>query len=258
MNRLPLAFGLLLLLPGCIDDTPRLKDTTAAVDVESRPPNFEGRLLDIAGTYESYGRLDTQPRWGPLTSLYIDVTFPPPNPGALARFSDSKDQATHGRKIYWLFVKDVPSDALLSYIPRGRVNPVGQAVVMEAWVPEEVKPGPLQPVTRTIETRVGGRVVPREDRFLPYVYRGNHFFHAKEKAGLFIMYKVDPRTPGTDEGWVYGTVTADGKTVTAAGRIASCMGCHKDAPHDRLFGLAPDTYSRDDDEREPSPPLDPP
>jgi hypothetical protein len=35
---------------------------------------------------------------------------------------------------------------------------------------------------------------------------------------------------------VYGTVAADG-TVTGAGRIASCMGCHADAPHERLFGL---------------------
>jgi hypothetical protein len=52
------------------------------------------------------------------------------------------------------------------------------------------------------------------------------------------MYKLDAKTPGTDEGWVYGTVTPDGKDVTCAGRVASCMGCHADAPHDRLFGLA--------------------
>jgi hypothetical protein len=51
------------------------------------------------------------------------------------------------------------------------------------------------------------------------------------------MFKLDPKTPGTDEGWVYGTVTADGKTVTSAGRVASRMKCHQEAPHDRLFGL---------------------
>jgi hypothetical protein len=51
------------------------------------------------------------------------------------------------------------------------------------------------------------------------------------------MFKLDPSTPGTDRGWAYGTVTADGKQVTSAGRVESCMRCHRKAPHDRLFGL---------------------
>ena len=51
------------------------------------------------------------------------------------------------------------------------------------------------------------------------------------------MFKTDPQTPGTDEGWVYGTVTPDGQQVTSAGRVESCMMCHQGAPHDRLFGL---------------------
>jgi hypothetical protein len=55
-------------------------------------------------------------------------------------------------------------------------------------------------------------------------------------AGLFIMMKLDPATPDTDHGWVYGTVAADRVTVTSAGRVASCMGCHESAGFDRLFG----------------------
>jgi len=36
---------------------------------------------------------------------------------------------------------------------------------------------------------------------------------------------------------IYGTVAPDG-TVTSAGRVANCMGCHVDnATHERLFGL---------------------
>ena len=55
------------------------------------------------------------------------------------------------------------------------------------------------------------------------------------------MMKLDPKTPGADDGWVYGTVSADGKTVTSAGRVASCMKCHETRPT-RLFGLKqPDT-----------------
>jgi hypothetical protein len=147
-------------------------------------------------------------------------------------FSRSSDSSTHGRKLYSLFVKEKPyDDAPNSYTIQGRLNPVGQVVVKEAWAPERVKDDgrKLEPVQRKDQNR--------EDDFVPYARHGGQLYHAKEKAGLFIMYKLDPQTPGTDEGWVYGTVTADGKRVTSAGQVESCMGCHKDAPHDRLFGL---------------------
>jgi hypothetical protein len=117
---------------------------------------------------------------------------------------------------------------------------VGQVVVKEAWAPEEVPAGtPQTPVRRAARVRRGGAVEEVQEEFLPYA-RGadGKFYHAKEKAALFIMLKLEPGTPGTDEGWVYGTVTPDGKRVTAAGRLESCMGCHQDAPHDRLFGVA--------------------
>src|SRR5437870_10625362 len=69
------------------------------------------------------------------------------------------------------------------------------------------------------------------------VRRDGRLYRPAARSGLFIMFKTEPGTPGTDEGWVYGTVTADGKQVTSAGRVESCMACHRDAPHDRLFGL---------------------
>jgi hypothetical protein len=93
------------------------------------------------------------------------------------------------------------------YTLEGKPNPVGQAIVKESWLPAEIDP------------HTGTEVRP------------------SRKADMFIMYKVDPATPGTDRGWVYGTVTPDGKKVTSAGRVESCMRCHKDAPHDGLFGL---------------------
>ena len=40
-----------------------------------------------------------------------------------------------------------------------------------------------------------------------------------------------------DSGWVYGTVSSDGQGVTSAGQVRTCMGCHEQAPHDRLFGI---------------------
>jgi hypothetical protein len=37
---------------------------------------------------------------------------------------------------------------------------------------------------------------------------------------------------------VYGTVSADGKRVTSAGRVESCMACHQgDKTTDRMFGV---------------------
>lgn len=144
--------------------------------------------------------------------------------------SSSSDSTTHGKKLFRLYFK-----ASLSWdeaLQRG-CSPVGQVVVKEAWVPEEVKDDgkPLAWVR-------DGNPIPEESRWmLPYARRNGKLYHAKEKAGLFIMHKMDPKTPGTDDGWIYGTVTPDGKTVTAAGRIESCMACHQNAPNDRLFGI---------------------
>jgi hypothetical protein len=46
---------------------------------------------------------------------------------------------------------------------------------------------------------------------------------AGAQAELFIMFKEEPATPGTDGGWVYGTVIPDLKRVTSTGRVASCL-----------------------------------
>jgi hypothetical protein len=221
MNRLVLAFALVPMLSGCVGSEPPSpggEATTSAVD-------FEVRLLEIARTYDSFGRLDLQAKWSPR---WCRMASPAP------LFSNSSDPATHGRKLYWLFVKEVPSSAAHGYIPPNGVNSIGQVVVKEAWAPEQVPDKTaLETVTRKIKTSGGERI----DCFQPYARKGGKVYHAKEKLGLFIMFKLGPKTPGTDNGWVYGTVTADGKKVTSAGRVESCMGCHKDAPHDRLFGL---------------------
>jgi Cytochrome P460 len=108
-----------------------------------------------------------------------------------------------------------------SYTRPGEPNPVGQTIVKEAWVPEEVKEDDRSQETANI----------------PHARKDGRLYRASRKAALFIMFKLDPSTPGTDQGWVYGTVTPDGKQVTSVGRVASCMHCHERAPHDRLFGL---------------------
>ena len=195
-----------------------------AAPVKDPEEPFHKELLQAAKDYKAWGRVDDDPRWAPF-----DCRMPDP---ALARFSASKDADTHGQKLYSLFAKDRTAYVKL----RGdRPVAVGQVVVKESWVPEEtaeVRPGEIDPakVTRTKGT-------PGGDRFYPYATRGDKVFKASKPAGLFVMMKLDPKTPGTDVGWVYGTISADGKTVTAAGKVESCMKCHRDAKHDRLFGL---------------------
>jgi hypothetical protein len=123
----------------------------------------------------------------------------------------------------------------------GQPNPVGLVVVKEAWEPEEVadEGGSLKSVVRCQKVKIDGEwqeVVT--DEYLPYARHDGHLYHAARKSALFIMYKMAPATPGTDQGWVYGTVTADGTRVLTAGHLENCIGCHRDAPHDRLFGPA--------------------
>jgi hypothetical protein len=214
----------------------------------STEPPFHARLLEIAACYESYNRVDVAMRWAPA------LCSPNPGPSVVhlegrPQLSTSGDTETHGRKLYALFVKKLKTEMkadspfLQSYTRAGQPNPVGQVIVKEAWLPEEVDPNVVSPqsVTRKVKVRQddGTKWVDVEYDWVPYTEKLGHLYHAKEKSALFIMYKLDPKTPGTDEGWVYGTVTADGKQVTSAGRVAACMKCHQDAPHDRLFGLKP-------------------
>jgi hypothetical protein len=231
-----MAAAISLGLLGCTDqDNPKGK-TPPGVAGEANP--FHDHLLKIARSYEGYGRLDEEAGWAPL--LCADIgweppTVQPPSPTP-PQFSAAGDSRTHGRKLYWLFVKN-PSE----YPPQEVTSPVGQVVVKEAWLPEQVDDkAPRKPVIRKVRVGDGATALEREESFIPYLRRDGHFYHAAEKASLFIMFKLDPKTPGTDEGWVYGTVSADGKRVNSAGRVESCMRCHKDAPHDRLFGRSGD------------------
>ncbi len=123
-----------------------------------------------------------------------------------ARLSASTDGGTHGRKVYYLFAKN--RDAYMKKQP----SPVGQVVVKESWLPN----------LDSASNAVAGGAKPTE------------------KRDLFIMYKLDSKVPDTDQGWVYGTATADGQTITSAGRVESCMSCHIQTANDRLFGLKPD------------------
>jgi hypothetical protein len=158
-------------------------------------------------------------------------------------YSHSADSETHGQKLYSLFVKRKPDGFPGgSYVVKP-LNPVGQVIVKETWIPEPVKDVKVtflagsKNQTFTCKREDGSEISQEiKGDFLPYGTKGDRSYYTSKKGPLFIMMKLEPAAPGTDIGWVYGVVSSDGKEVQGAGRIASCMSCHKDAPHDRLFG----------------------
>jgi hypothetical protein len=186
--------------------------------VKSSAPGdeFHERLREIALGYAAWGRVDDQARWAPA------LCERPSAPGVY--FSKSKDEDTHGRKLYSLFASQRKA------YRTGDDQPVGQVLVKQSWVPEEIR---ADDPRRNEE----GACTKEADNFVRTVAKDGKLYLATKQADLFIMFKTDPKTPNTDEGWVYGTVTPDGKTVTSAGRVASCMACHQEAKADRLFGI---------------------
>jgi hypothetical protein len=178
-------------------------------------PPFHKELIEVGQIYHLMGRVDDEFFWAPFLCRAQSPGY--------ARFSDSNDAETHGRKLYSLFARDRSAYMHLAK----NSQPVGQQIVKEVWLPREVKAGDPPPKA---EARGLGA-------FYPYASRDGRLFKAEKVTGLFIMHKLDSKTPNTDEGWVYATLSADGKEVTAAGRLESCMSCHQKAKHDRLFGL---------------------
>ena len=196
------------------DIAPTAKKQTATAENNKA---FHAKLLKIAAGYKAYGRVDDRNRWAPKLCALVP---------SRARFSKSDEAETHGEKLYFLFAKD--RAAYMSVA--STKSKTGQVIVKESWLPKETTHKRPKERRNDLKRDLGGA-------YVPYAKKGDKLYHADKLAGLYIMYKTDADTPGTDKGWVYGTLTADGKTVISAGRVASCMACHEDAPHGRLFGM---------------------
>ncbi|MCW8132825.1 MAG: cytochrome P460 family protein [Planctomycetota bacterium] len=195
---------------------------------------FHDLLLAVAKAYKDYGRVDDEARWAPTLCRA-------PFPGTI-RESASKDEGTHGRKLYYLYAFDAKSYIKSARgdwfrdsnpnlkLPAYQEKPAAQAIIKEAWVPKEATAEDLaQEVKRK-------RPFGEPERLLK---KGEKTFLPAAQGPLFLMVKLDEKTEGTDAGWVYGTLTPDGKRVTSAGKVQSCMTCHENAGAGRLFGLKP-------------------
>lgn len=212
---------------------------------------FSAALLAAARDYWMWSRVDEHPRAAPppcadpSSVSQAEGGFP-----SHARLSKADDGA-HEAKLYYLFAGLDGRSARKLYASLGldptsrglgltssnrapprepSPLPVGFTIVKQSWKtaskPRSAEPRP----ERMIQTPEPVTFVIHEDETL----------YVGEQAELFIMIKLGaPDLEGTDAGWIYGTVTADGKTVTSTGKVEPCMDCHEAAPHERLF-RAPD------------------
>ena len=186
-------------------------------NVEHQTTPFDRTLKDIAQTYRDFERVSSVPRVSRIDCdrPYQSILSPTPMKSA------APAGTPHGTKYYFVFAK-FPD----RYAPLAAYQDVGQILVKEAWPSREVADG----------TTTHPRVAPHTEQ---NSVNGELPGHASAgRPELFILLKLDPDTPGTDEGWVYATVAPTGPSVTSAGRVGTCMECHQQAPNDRVFGLA--------------------
>jgi hypothetical protein len=173
-------------------------------------PDLSEIIASIAREYGTYRRVSDHAGWAPFLCR---------EPSSRVLPSETPENSPHGQKLYYLFAREADDYIRLPWQNKGTTAAVGQAIVKQTFHPRAVSPG---------EATRPGR---------DYATRDGVVYTTGEAAELFIMTKLDPETPGTDQGWVYGVTDREGRNVLATGRIASCMGCHERAPHDRLFGL---------------------
>ena len=190
---------------------------------------FVPDLQKAFAEYKAWGRVDDELRWAPFLCRM-------PMPGT-ARMS-AADEGEHARKLYSLFARDRAAYVSMNGEAPG-IAKGGQVVVKESYIPELVPdagPGedPNVPLGGII--RNGGDV--DADHFKPYARADDgRIYRASKLAGLYVVLEKPKGTPGTDDGFVYGTLTPAGE-ITSAGKVASCMGRHVQAKHRRFFGTS--------------------
>jgi len=206
---------LLILLVACADRSVPTPNREAAPKPSKVDARFVPQLRAAAASYQKWGRVDERPNVAPMM---CDMPRPEHyGSKGHVRMSEA-DESPHGKKLYYLWASDRAGYAKLSVKP-------GFAIVKESFAAtpaSQPRNAPAMVTDSPLHSTVG---------------HDGKWFTTGAAKGLYVMAKVG-EGDGTDAGWIYGTITTDG-VVTSAGRVATCMGCHEEAAHDRLFGLRP-------------------
>lgn len=185
-------------------------------------PDHSAFIRRAADEYRSWGVVGPHVLWAP------ELCMAPPPPSV--HVTEAMGLASDGHKLFALYASD--GGGYLKGTGDGGTDefPVGMTLVKEAYEPVPIFTE--LPVPWTLETQP----IIEKHGFYPFATRGQAKYTIGARRDLFVMTKLAPETPDTDEGWIYGTVAPDG-TVTSAGLVESCMECHDSAPHERLFGV---------------------
>lgn len=180
----------------------------APIEVEAAPVHAEDLpplLREIAASYERWHLVDEVPN-----PAGVDCTV-----GFLGgpHLSGSDPASAHVDKVFYLYAFDVAA-YWRSVGARPERGPEPSAIDPLIWA-------------------AGVRQVLVKESFTPR--RLEHSFRAGKPTGLFVMAQFEGAPAGTDDGWIYGTISPSGR-VTSAGVIDKCVGCHAQQP-DRVFGL---------------------
>jgi len=199
---------------------------------EAEKPRPDPRFVDVvrraAASYKKWGRVDEKPNIAPaLCRAPTGDDFGAPSKVRTSAAGDGP----HEDKLYFLW-----ASARDAYRSLGRVDeplPVGFAVVKQSFSSKPLVGAPPASAAPGPDASFNFGVIPPPITWLQTT--DGKRLQIDQPRDLFVMAKVGERA-GADAGWIYGTVAPDG-TVTSAGRVERCMGCHESATHERLFGL---------------------
>ncbi len=212
----------------------------SAPNAESTGVMIKEDAQAIAASYSDWGGpVDFQLRFGPAL-----CSIPPIEP----RFSESAAPGAHAEKLYLVHASDATSYAGVDYSSEtegGALMPASfetatDLAQREAELPELSQDWQQILVKEAFVPTLADENAERSSRhdlveFTPAARDGESWMPG-DPAGLFLMLRTARATPGTDEGWVYATVRANGD-VSAYGQIPSCVACHRNAGPNRMFGL---------------------
>lgn len=221
--------GVLLLAPGC-RSAERVDPVAAdwSSEVSAGVADYQSRMTRLTGPV----------LWAPE----LCIALPPVTP----IFSSAPEDSPHGRKLYHLYTNDAAGyrgatsgddeHQPFTLVKEARV-PVLVDESLGLWSPNDSYAINLGNPTESLERQhLGAARSPDNGKlYAPGLV-----------TSLFLMRRVgDANTPGTDQGWIYGVTSQDGSRVWDSGLIASCIECHRKAPHGRLFGLPGDAATSD-------------
>lgn len=229
---------MVLVLAACTDGVERSPEPSPQIPPEPEPEPvtrpldelIADALLIAARDYWRWGRVDEIMRVAPAPCADPNTQILQTGVPSHIRRSRAND-SEHGQKLYYLFAGLDGYSARDHYVGLEHDPspiPLGFTIVKESW---KAASEPNASIAKPKKTTLTPEPVT-------FVLHRDQPLYIGEQAELFIMIKLGPPDlEGTDAGWIYGTVTADGRIVTSMGKVEPCMDCHEAAPHERLFGL---------------------